>query len=224
MMSDPGASTEGRPPEDVLHRARLAQEEIAARTRAASEEIFARVHAIHQAGRRGRTGPRARHAWRVTVGAAIIMVLLAMLGVGLILANSAVAGTYWIALVPLFGVLCVITAWTRARRDQSRLWLTARQGFHWLGIALAVGLDFFARAVREETDLATGLTALLLLAVGTFLAGVYVDWPLIVASLLLFATFVVIALFYEYVWLLLVLGALTLIAIAVAGWLVRHGR
>ena len=93
------------------------------------------------AGIRGGWPPRRR--W--------IMVLLAMLGVGLILANSAVAGTYWIALVPLFGLLCVVTAWARARRDRSGLSLIVRQVVHWLGIALAVGLDFFARAVREQT-------------------------------------------------------------------------
>ena len=52
----------------------------------------------------------------------------------------------------------------------------------------------------------------------------YLDWVLIVASLLLFATFVVIALFYEYLWLILVLGALALIAIAIVGWLTRKAR
>ena len=86
-----------------------------------------------------------------------------------------------------------------------------------------MGLDFFARAVREQTDLATGLTALLLLALGAFLAGLYLDWVLIVASLLLFATFVAIALFYEYLWLILP-PALALIAIALAGWLTRKAR
>ena len=115
-------------PEELLRRARLAEEEIAARTRAVSEDIGARARAVHQAGHGKRTA-RRRHSWRVAAAAAGMMARLATLGVGLILANSAVAGTYWIALVPLFGLLCVVTAWARPRRDRSGLSLIVLRSF-----------------------------------------------------------------------------------------------
>src|SRR5262249_43489268 len=54
-------------------------------------------------------------SWKIASVVAVIMVLLALLGIGLTTTNSAAAPIYWVSLVPIYGLLCVSLAWTRAR-------------------------------------------------------------------------------------------------------------
>src|SRR2546421_3653983 len=85
-------------------------------------------------------------SWKIASAVGAIMVLLALLGVGLTTTSSAAAPTYWISLVPIYGLLCVSLAWTRARHDPGvRRPAVIRQLFHWLGIGIALGLDFYVR-------------------------------------------------------------------------------
>jgi len=72
------------------------------------------------------------------------MVVLALLGVGLAAVKPLLARNYWVSLVPIYGVLCVVTAWRRSQQSGERLVL--RQVVHWLGIAGFVALDFSIRA------------------------------------------------------------------------------
>jgi len=151
---------------------------------------------------------------KVATAAAVFMVILALIGVGLTMANAAISATYWILMVPIYGLLCVATAWYRsvpgAGAGPS---LVLRQVFHWLGIGGALGLDFFVRSLGEETDIAAGLNALLLLALGCYLAGVHLERLFIVVGLLLTLTLFVVAKVQEYLWLVLVMGAVTIVAI-----------
>src|SRR5262245_2493145 len=80
--------------------------------------------------------------WIVVTAAAVLMILLALLGVGLTTTNRPIARMYWIALVPAYGVLCVATALIRGRHDPAaNRFMVARQFFHWLGIAVALALN-----------------------------------------------------------------------------------
>src|SRR5262245_35841648 len=101
---------------------------------------------------------------KVAIAVAILMVLLAVVGVGLTTTDRAFAATYWMALVPVYGLLCVAVAWVRANRGEGGPGVVVRQVMHWLAIAAAVWLDFFIRRAGEETGVAAGFTALLLLA------------------------------------------------------------
>jgi hypothetical protein len=141
------------------------------------------------------------------------MVVLALIGVGLAAAKPLAARNYWVSLVPIYGVLCVVEAWRRSHASGERLVL--RQILHWLGIAGAVALDFYIRGTGIETQVSSGLDALLLLALGCFLAGVHLDWTFLGVGLLLTGTLVLVAKATQYLWLLLVFGVLAL-AIAFA--------
>lgn len=139
------------------------------------------------------------------------MIVLALIGVGLAAAKPLAARNYWVSLVPVYGVLCVVVAWRRSHAGGERLVL--RQILHWLGIAGAVALDFYIRGTGIETQVTSGLDALLLLALGCFLAGVHLDWTFLGVGLLLTGTLVVVAKATQYLWLLLLFG---IVALAIA--------
>src|SRR5262245_13594485 len=82
-----------------------------------------------------------RRSWKIALGVVAVMVLLALLGVGLTTTNRAFARTYWVSLVPVYGLLCVAVAWSRSRFGEGGRWLVLRQVVHWLGIAAALALD-----------------------------------------------------------------------------------
>src|SRR5262249_11854700 len=132
------------------------------------------------------------HPWRVAIVVAVIMVLLAVLGVGLTTAQSTAASVYWISMGPAYGILCVLTAYLTARKGGFDFTQVYRQVWHWLGIGLAVGLDFFLLHSGEESGIGAGLVAMLLLAVGCFTAGVHFQWLFILVGLLLGVTLVVV--------------------------------
>lgn len=152
-------------------------------------------------------------SWKSALGVAIAMVVLALLGVGLSTTNPSAARTYWVSLVPIYAALCVAVAWTRSRQGGSFTWtLVLRQVLHWLVIAVALGLDFYVRGTGQEASTASGLTALLLLSVGCFLAGVHLEWLFAVVGLLLAFTLVCVAKADQYMWVIFLAGGIAIVA------------
>jgi hypothetical protein len=153
------------------------------------------------------------------------MVLLALLGVGLTTARSDYARAYWISLVPVYGVLCVVTAWLRARHSGGfNSAVVVRQILHWLGVAVALALDFLIRGTGEETAQTAGQNALLLLALGCYLAGIHLEWHFALVGVLLTLTLVVVAKAQQYMWLSFVVGGIVVVAIFGAWWLADRMR
>jgi hypothetical protein len=152
------------------------------------------------------------------------MVLLALLGVGLTTTNSGAAETYWISLVPVYGLLCIGLAWARARHEPGRRLVVVRQILHWLGIGVALGLDFFVRRSGEETGVAAGMNALLLLALGCYLAGVHLEGLFAVVGILLTAALLIVAKADQYIWLIFVVGGLAVAAMLALTWFLGKTR
>jgi hypothetical protein len=165
-----------------------------------------------------------RH-WRIGAIVAAIMVGLVMVGLGLATASPSLAPRYWLWLVPVFGLLSVLTAWIGSP-DRPRLGLRAvgRQLLHWLVIGGAVVLDFWLRGTGEEAGVAAGFDALLLLAVGCFLAGVHLEAIFALVGILLTATLFVLVKADQYFWILFAVGVAILAVIAGIAWLGRRGR
>jgi len=163
--------------------------------------------------------------WRVAAAVAAIMVGLVLVGVGLATADPSLAPRYWLWLVPVFGVLSVLTAWISSPgRDGPGLRAVGRQVLHWLVIGGAVSIDFWLRGTGEEAGVAVGFDALLLLAVGCFLAGVHLESIFALVGTLLTITLLVLVKANQYFWLLFVLGAAVLALIGCFLWLGRRHR
>jgi hypothetical protein len=156
-------------------------------------------------------------SWKVTGTIALIMVGLALLGVGISTVNAPLARKYWMTLIPIYGVLCTVTAWRRSQRVGASGGLVLRQVLHWLGIGGAVLIDFSIRGVGVESQQTAGFNALLLLALGCFLAGVHLDWSFGLVGLLLALTLVCAAKAEQYLWLLFVVGVVV-IGVLLLAW------
>jgi hypothetical protein len=152
----------------------------------------------------------------ITIAAmfAVAMIVLALIGAGATLANVSWAEKYWLWLVPLFGVICTVTAWMRTRTLD---WAVLRQVLHWLAVGITIAIDFnFFRRTGEQTTITTSLNSLLFLALGCLLAGIHLEWSFALVGILLLATAYTIAVAQEYMALVIVLGLL-LIAIVLIG-------
>jgi hypothetical protein len=164
-------------------------------------------------------------SWKIAFVVAVIMVLLAMLGVALSTASKAAASVYWISLVPIYGLLCIGTAWARSKADggldRSEV---LRQLFHWLGIGVALGLDFYIRGTGEESALGAGLNALLLLAVGCYLAGIHFEWLFVPVGVLLTIALVIVTKADQYLWLIFLVGVLAIVAMFGLMWVLGPRR
>ena len=164
------------------------------------------------------TGPKGylkyfpmRRSWKIGVIVAIVMVLLAVFGVGLTTTSKASAPNYWLSLVPVYGLLCVGVAWMRSRTGEGSKTQIVRQVIHWLAIAVAIAIDFYIRGTGEETSVTAGYSALLLLALGCFLAGVHLEWSFALVGLLLTATLILVVKAEQYLWLVVVVGVLIIV-------------
>jgi len=148
------------------------------------------------------------------VWVAIVMTVLAVIGTGVTIADAASARRYWLFLVPVFGILCIATAWYHYGFSSEK---AIRQLLHWAAVGLAIVLDFaFLQGSGEQTAAATGLSSLLILALGCLLAGIHLEWSYAVVGLLLFAIFTIVALAQEY--LILVTGIGALLVLIVLAW------
>jgi hypothetical protein len=157
------------------------------------------------------------------MAAAVVMVVLALVGVGLANADPRFVETYWICLVPIYGLLCVGAAWRKAHKVYSSKAIVT-QFLHWLGIALALGVDYWVRGSSVETGTAAGLNAMLLLALGCYLAGVHLEPLFAVVGVVLSLVVIVVAKFDQYMWLIFVVGVVAIVAMIVFERLFRGAR
>lgn len=160
--------------------------------------------------------PDGDRRFRVTfvVWMAIAMIALAVIGTGITIADAASARRYWLFLVPVFGVMCIVSAWYHYGFSSDK---AIKQLLHWTAVGVAIILDFaFLQGSGEQTAAATGLSSLLFLAIGCMLAGIHLEWSFAVVGFLLFVIFIVVALAQEY--LIFVMGVGALLVLIVLGY------
>jgi hypothetical protein len=164
---------------------------------------------------------------RIGTASGALMIVLALVGVGLTTSRSESSLTYWIWLVPVYGLLCIVTAGARGWHEKGfRQLQLVRQVAHWLGIGLALWIDFIIRRAGEETATAAALNAMMLLALGSYLAGVHLEWHFMLVGAVLTLAAVTVAKGYQYSWLIFVVGGVAVVAMLGWRWLMSrwHSR
>ena len=121
----------------------------------------------------------APDAWRFNMRAFLVrewpyllVLILALFGVGYTSFSKTPITTYWIVLAPFIGLICVITRWRDAENREQRLRLIWTQALHWAAVLVAMRLMYVADVSRMMNADASALAALTVLALGTFTAGV----------------------------------------------------
>jgi hypothetical protein len=147
------------------------------------------------------------------------MAVLALIGTAVTIADVAWARGYWLALVPVYGVLCVVAAWYHTGQLAGSV---MRQVLHWLSVAAVIVLDFALLRRGEETATGAGLSSLLILALGCLLAGIHLEWLFALVGLLLLAIFIIVSIAHQYVTLAFLVAAAAALIFAAYWALMRR--
>lgn len=143
-----------------------------------------------------------------------LLVLLSVGGIAIMEYSVKYGFWYWLAIAVIFGIASITLAWKRDQDmpgDQSDR--IRKQALHWGTLMIGLLLVFLMPKAEIMTAPVQGLTALLLVAVTSLLAGVHFDWRMAVVGLILAATFVTAVLAAEMFWPLLLVAFLAVILI-----------
>ena len=106
-----------------------------------------------------------------------VLMFLSILGVGITDASVRLSHWYWTAMIPVFFGACLFLEWhAKDKSGADPKALVIKQVQHWLGLLAGFYLAFFLRGIGSLDNQSTGLILLLLLALGTFFAGVTMGW------------------------------------------------
>ncbi|WP_170979217.1 hypothetical protein [Roseomonas sp. HF4] len=153
----------------------------------------------------------------------IAMLAAAFFGVSYAAFASGPNPTYWKIVTPLFGVLCVVAGWSGAPDRGGRMRLIWTQALHWAGFLLAMLVLFRPEVQAALAGRGAEIGLLMLLALGTFVAGVHAgSWRIGAVGVVLGASVPLLALVQQSF--LLILGAAVLVGAAGAVFVMLAAR
>jgi hypothetical protein len=97
----------------------------------------------------------------------IVMLLLALAGLVFRLPVA-----YWVILTPIFGVISIVAGWPHFETRQARVALVYSLALNWCALMLAIYLLYNSGVQGVLNANANSLAMMILLALGTFVAGV----------------------------------------------------
>jgi hypothetical protein len=154
-----------------------------------------------------------RHSLIYTALPHIAVLVLTILGVAYTSVAKRPLVGYWEMLAAITGAVCVISGWPHAHTRDARVQLVWTQALHWLAFLVAMNIVLVSDVQRMLNADATGLAVLLLLALGTFVAGVHtLSWQTCVLGLVMALGVPMIA-WVEESALILVLSAIAIVFI-----------
>lgn len=125
---------------------------------------------------------------------------------------------YWEFLAVAMGFVCVATGWPHAPEREARLRLLWTQAAHWVTIVVAMNLVLLQGFQQLLPVQAAGLVLLLLLGMGTFLAGIYLPSLRICFLGLAMALSIPAMTWLKQASLLLLLAGVAIAGLAIAFW------
>jgi hypothetical protein len=125
---------------------------------------------------------------------------------------------YWELLAPVIALVCIGSGWSSANDKTARLQLICTQALHWAAFLLVMSMMLLPNVQRILNASATGLAVLMLLALGTFTAGVHVlSWQVCLLGIIM-AFCVPAAAWIEASALIIVLISVAALGIGVVLW------
>ena len=153
-----------------------------------------------------------------------VVLILTLLGVAYTSFTRRPTTGYWEFLVSVMGAVCIWSGWRYAHDKKTQLRLIWTQAVHWLAFFAAMNLLLLPSVQRMLNADATGLAILLLLALGTFVAGIHI--PALEVCILGFvmALFVPAIAWVEEAALIVLLGVVALLGAGAMFWWIGSNR
>jgi hypothetical protein len=153
-----------------------------------------------------------------------LVLILTLGGVAYVSFSKRPIFIYWDILAPIIGLVCVWYGWPHALNRSERLRLAVTQLLHWLAFLLVMNVLFLTSVQRVLNASSLGLAIFTLLALGTFTAGLHVlSWQVCLLGLIMALSIPAIA-WIENSALLLLVGAVVILGITIAIWLLWRAR
>ncbi len=163
------------------------------------------------------------HAWKVRFIVMVAMMVIALLG--MVITDMKVGGAwkYWCIMTPVYALLSIgLSLYLRhlgVRQIVATIW---HEILHWAGLVLAVYLISLLVKMGFVSRFQAGVEVLVLLALATFLAGVYIDATFLVIGIAIGLLVAGIGLLDQYFWAILI--PVVLIATGLIFWMIRRKR
>ncbi len=161
------------------------------------------------------------HPWYARLAVGGLMILLAFLGLIVGDFRSDGAWNYWRWMVPVFALMCLWLSWYLRRKGHSlslvKIW---HEILHWAALIVAVYLISLFVEIGIMNRLDGSLMVITVLALTTFLAGVYIELSFAVTGLVLGLFSAGAAFADEY--LFSVMLPITICGLALLGYLIHH--
>jgi hypothetical protein len=115
-----------------------------------------------------------------------LVLILTVLGVAYTSFSKQPIIAYWELLAPVIGIVCIGAGWQSATDRAARLRLVWTQALHWLAFILVMNMMLLPSVQRSFNADTTGLSIFILLALGTFTAGVHaLSWQICLLGLIM---------------------------------------
>jgi hypothetical protein len=153
-----------------------------------------------------------------------VVLILTLLGVAYTSFTKRPTTTYWEFLVPVTAAVCIWSGWRYTHDKKAQLRLVWTQAAHWLAFFAAMNLLLLPSVQKMLNADATGLAILLLLALGTFVAGVHIPAVEICILGFVMALFVPAIAWIEEAALIVMLAVVVLIGAGTMFWWIGSKR
>lgn len=134
------------------------------------------------------TTPSGGHhtAPRMNLWVFVVMLVLALVGVGISQLEHAGGKLYWLFLIVVYALISVVGAWQRAKEQGLAVWPMVRvRVLHWLGALVAINIVLLFESMDIAPRGAAADYSLLILALSCYLAGVHFNWAFLLLGGLL---------------------------------------
>jgi hypothetical protein len=167
------------------------------------------IDEVHQEG---------KHSRLLNLAPYLIILILTLVGVAYTSITKKPLGVYWEVIAVITGLLCIVSGWSHAHTKDSRVRLVWTQVLHWSAFLAIMVLLLHTDVSQLLNSDAAGLAVLLLLALGTFVAGVHaLSWQICLLGLVMALSVPAIA-WIEEAALIIVLAVFALVVLGGLFW------
>ncbi|MBM3184171.1 MAG: hypothetical protein FJZ64_02570 [Chlamydiae bacterium] len=159
------------------------------------------------------------HPWKARLGVGVIMIVLAFLGMVVTDVRSEGGWDYWKWMVPVYAILALWLSWYVKRKQQTISPITIwHEILHWAGLIAAIFLVSYLVHLGTISRFIAGIFHLILLSLGVFLAGIYIESIFLLIGIILGIFALVTAFLVQYMFSIvvpLVIGGVLITGISI---------